>query len=224
MMSCDLDLLASIAGNDCKTAADALHRGADVSARFGVHRRTPLHLAAQQGKAELVHLLLAFNANVKSWDRDKNTPLHLAAEAGHKAVVKLLHEAGARIDDLNGAGETPLLLAAYEDRTSVIIYLTKYGANIHRDNNDNWTPLHAAAACRNPVIVRFLIAQGANPKRLTPYLQTVVQSLLTKKAARSVSPAAVAQPPSHSSQMPAGLPKLKNQALHRDGPPNGGKK
>ena len=54
---------------------------------------TPLHLAAEQGAAPLVALLLAHGADVNG--ASNMTPLMLAAERGHGAVVTLLLAHGA---------------------------------------------------------------------------------------------------------------------------------
>ena len=62
-----------------------------------------LHVAAQQGRAAVVDLLLRRGLDVNTRERGDNTyPIHWAAAAGHGAVVGQLIDAGA---DVVGAGD-----------------------------------------------------------------------------------------------------------------------
>jgi Ankyrin repeats (3 copies) len=65
-------------------------------------RQRALSLAAQQGHAEVVRLLLAAGEDPNRYNPEGNhphtTPLHQAVLGGHEAVVRLLVEHGARLD------------------------------------------------------------------------------------------------------------------------------
>ena len=52
--------------------------------------KTPLHLAAERGQAEIVEALLKNSANPKLTDANNQTPLLLAEENNHAAIVTLL--------------------------------------------------------------------------------------------------------------------------------------
>jgi ankyrin repeat protein len=54
----------------------------------------PLHLAAREGHADLVELLLAKGAETNVENNDGKTPMKVAAEKGHKDVIKLLRQHG----------------------------------------------------------------------------------------------------------------------------------
>jgi len=62
------------------------------SARFGL---TPLMVAAKEGRAEAVRLLLSARAHPQTQDEDGMRPLHFAAEAGCVETCKALLKAGA---------------------------------------------------------------------------------------------------------------------------------
>ena len=55
--------------------------------------RTPLHLAAAEGQAEVVRYLLAAGADPQPVDRWGGTPLSEAETNTHTPVVKLLRQA-----------------------------------------------------------------------------------------------------------------------------------
>ena len=54
--------------------------------------QAPLHLAAKQGKEEIVKFLIEKKADCCSSDDDGNTPLNLAAKGQHEGVVNILLE------------------------------------------------------------------------------------------------------------------------------------
>ena len=82
-----------------KTVADIksiIALGADV-ASGDYDRRTPLHIAAAEGKADMVEYLMRCGAGVHVKDRNGHSPLRCAAEAGFEGVVRLLVDCGAHL-------------------------------------------------------------------------------------------------------------------------------
>ena len=78
-----------------------MHAGAYVNARD--HRkRTPLHVAAEEGEKEVVKCLLSKKADTMIADLDGNTPVDLAAKKQHKEVVNILlkHAASSKKDNV----------------------------------------------------------------------------------------------------------------------------
>jgi ankyrin repeat protein len=71
-----------------------LDHGADVNA--GNDHSTPLHVAVQKGRVEVVHVLLEYGANVAAEDEDGKTASQFASEMGHEEITKLLLEHRAR--------------------------------------------------------------------------------------------------------------------------------
>ena len=63
-----------------------------------VDQHAALHFAAENGREEVVELLLSKGANVNVSDGFGRTPLHLAAAEGHLEVVKMLVKANAKRD------------------------------------------------------------------------------------------------------------------------------
>jgi ankyrin repeat protein len=101
---------------------------ADVEAR-----QRALSLAAQQGHADIVRLLLEAGENPDRYNLEGNhphtTPLHQAVLGDHQAVVRLFVERGARLDirDTIWRG-TPLGWAHHAGHEQMIVYLRSLGA------------------------------------------------------------------------------------------------
>jgi cytohesin len=75
-----------------------------------------LHLAAWNGHAEAVKLLLDCGAEVGARGFDEMTALHFAASKDHAVVCQLLLENGADREALNGVSRTPLQMAGQASR------------------------------------------------------------------------------------------------------------
>ena len=74
---------------------------------------TPLMLAAQTGKVDMVQLLLDYHASVTARTTvARNSVMHFAAKNGSEAVIKLLMERDASLlDSPNKNLDTPLMMA-----------------------------------------------------------------------------------------------------------------
>jgi hypothetical protein len=121
------DLVVAAARGELNNA-EAVLPGADAETR-----QRALAMAAQQGHAGIVRLLLDAGEDPDRFapvgGHSHATPLHQAALAGHEDVVRLLVERGAALgirDILYGG--TPLDWARYGKQTAVAKYLGDHGA------------------------------------------------------------------------------------------------
>jgi len=101
-------IVAAVRTGDHDRLAGLLDRHPDrLHLRSGPYEWSLLHVAAQEGHAEVVDLLLARGIDPDTRERgDNTTPMHWAAAAGHLSVVQRLAEAGG---DVVGAGDDHLL-------------------------------------------------------------------------------------------------------------------
>ncbi|KAF7530955.1 hypothetical protein G7054_g9349 [Neopestalotiopsis clavispora] len=129
----------------------------------GRKRRTALHLAAVQGRDDIVTCLLDSGADGRHQDEDYCTPLLLAASMGQTEVVDALlrtasnHEKETRNQD----GRTAASMAAYKGQSSSLKSLLDKGVDIETTDNDRWTPLSLAAGAGRSYIVELLLDRGA---------------------------------------------------------------
>jgi len=103
---------------------------APLARKYGALRLAPIHLAAEEGKNNMVACLLKHGADVNTPTEGANriTPLHFAAANGRTSVVETLIAAGADINMKDFAGKTPLTWAIESDRKDTAEMLREAGA------------------------------------------------------------------------------------------------
>lgn len=137
------------------------------------HGWTPLMLACQKERAEIVECLICdFNVNVNK-AVDLWTPLLLACAIKNEKsdstcdenvfkIVKLLIDRKAIVNVRNRMGETPLIFAAMNGHKSVVDLLLSKNAFIECCDNDRSTPLYYALQNGHAEVAKILIDGGAN--------------------------------------------------------------
>jgi len=119
------------AGNESETAR-LLAQGSDVNQRvgFGADSYTALHYAANDGRANMVALLLKNKATVDAPGRLQRTALWLASSNGHTDIVRMLLEAGADparkgyLQAIAGYDRTPLQVAQDKGYSEIVSLLS----------------------------------------------------------------------------------------------------
>lgn len=81
--------------------------------------RTPLHIAAVVGHAEIAQLLIHNGAHVNVQNNENSTPLHFAATFGHTETAHLLIRNGAYFDIRDRDKDTPYQLAQEQGLTDI---------------------------------------------------------------------------------------------------------
>lgn len=134
----------------------ALRSGANINRRH-INRgnKTMLHLACEDGKADIVDYLILNGANISFTDRAGLKPIHYAAAHGHIEVVKRLVRAGEDINAITTDGErySPLHIAAKNLQLPMVRWLVQHGANNLQLDELGSTPRQLLAETRYPEIL-----------------------------------------------------------------------
>ncbi len=97
-------------------------------------RRTPLQLAAEQGRMEIVRYLVEAGADVNATTPDRTgevTPLRFAITNGDIEMVQYLIDNGADVNKANNQGWTPLMTAVRHGYVDIIDVLLEAGADLN---------------------------------------------------------------------------------------------
>ena len=118
--------------DDTEIARLLVVAGAGVKAVTRVEALTPLMLAAANGNAALMDVLLKAGSDVNNAKTDGTTILMAAAGSGSAEAVKLLLDRGAAINATEAArGQTALMFAAALDRAEVVRILVARKADLN---------------------------------------------------------------------------------------------
>ncbi|OQR86355.1 hypothetical protein THRCLA_10554 [Thraustotheca clavata] len=118
----------------------------------------PIHIAAKNGFADIIELLLQSQANINattSTTDGKESALALAAECGHLDCVSMLLKHRSKVDITDKVRRTPLMYAVMNGHTSVARALINADADALVDfssNNDLYVNRNAADSSLNTVM------------------------------------------------------------------------
>jgi uncharacterized protein len=139
---------------------------------------TPLGLAVNLGKLEIVKLLLKAGASPNHGGID-NLPLHSAVAFERIDIVRTLIEAGASLNSSDLSGETPLMIAAYKNNLRLVKLLIESGASANIVNHDSGeTVLVMAAANGHQEVFEYLLPLTSCPQQQKYALIELSQGIL----------------------------------------------
>lgn len=143
---------------------------------------TPLELAAQYGRLQVVQMLIRAHPELllPFKQRDacaasptvQHSPLHLASRNGHKNVVEVLLAAGVNVNLLTASG-TALHEAALCGKDNVVRALLDTGADLDATDSEGRTALDLLE--QFPPHVTKGIVSVINSKFSVMYLRIIVQ-------------------------------------------------
>jgi lysophospholipase len=152
-------LCAAVYKGTLSTITEMKTFGADVAVG-DYDKRTPLHIAAAEGKLEMVEYLMKSGGSVHARDRNNHTPLRCAIDAGFVDVVRLLVDCGAHLQlSHTELGEEISGLARRGKKHQLHCYGVA-GADMETKNMSGGTALHSAVECNQLEIVAYLLEKA----------------------------------------------------------------
>ncbi|CAG9762790.1 unnamed protein product [Ceutorhynchus assimilis] len=149
---------------------------------------TQLHLAARDGKTEIVESIFVHGVKKDVRNNRGLTALHLAAQMGHSAIVNMLLENGFSVDGTQINQLTPLHYASSNhDDVHLIEILLKFDAEIERKNIFGRTALHLASQNGHSTVVNLLLKNGANVNARDNHGETPMHKSISKNKQEIVS-------------------------------------
>ncbi|RDW65098.1 hypothetical protein BP6252_10749 [Coleophoma cylindrospora] len=122
-----------------------------------------LFIAARQGNASIVSLLLCQGAEPDIYDESGASAVSVASSGGATEVVGMLLDAGADCESKDSNGRTPLMIAAANGHRGAVKRLLEADAQWNLEDNSGMSALSHAAAGGHEDIILELIKAGANP-------------------------------------------------------------
>ncbi len=163
----DSDFRELVKSADYATIEKAIKNGADVNFQPDwesdtVRSWTPLLSAISENRADIVQLLLKYNADPNAYFSRGIFPLMIAAEENNVEIIEILIKNGAIVDQADGEEKTALIYATREGNLSAMELLLKNGANINHQDVFDYTALHYAASSNSKDAYNLLLEKGAD--------------------------------------------------------------
>ncbi len=145
--------------------------GAFPDEKDNIYGFTPLMLAARQGKAAIVQLLITPSCDLNWCDIHGETALFDAVRNNKGDCVELLINAGANINFCDKGMRTPLLTGVLWNRRQMVIQLIHAGCNLNTKGRityftglsqyeQKFSPFEAAVWEANYIIAKILYITG----------------------------------------------------------------
>jgi len=123
----------------------------------------PLHMACQEGRINIVKLLIENGVNLDAKDDNGHgePALLRAVGAGHLRIVNYLIKRGCDVNERrNGGGDTPLHIACGWGHLKQAVVLLRAGADIDALDDEKRTPVYYAVTQGHIEIVDFMFKKG----------------------------------------------------------------
>ena len=129
----------------------------DINLQSGHREETVLHRVSENGRSEVIQILMDAGADPYIQDRYGTTALQRAAGSGHSEAVQILIDTGVNPDIKNKYGSTALHWAAARGHSEVVRILVNASTEPDIQNKHGQTALYLAAEYGRSETVQILI-------------------------------------------------------------------
>jgi uncharacterized protein len=155
------DILAQAAWHgNAELVTNLVKAGADINGKMGYC--TPLMIAAEGGKEDIVQVLLDFHASVNEVTNIGSSALIGACKWGQTKIVGMLLNAGASVNQLDCCGQDALIHASEKGNSEIVSMLLNAKASVNQMDFMQKNALIHGATIGNPEIVRILMDADAD--------------------------------------------------------------
>ena len=140
-----------------------LENGASVNAIGTECGKTPLLVAAEEGRSDMVQLLMLKGADTNAVDDHSWTPLYAAVQYGHVAAALNLMAGGADVNARCYPFRVSVIeLAVETGHMGILRAAIEHGADVNAVDSQRCTTLHSAAFQDKTEAINVLVEAGAN--------------------------------------------------------------
>jgi len=161
----ETELFASVEAGDFEKFKELLKKETkETIDQVDFYGYTALHAAAENGRKDMIPMLLDAGANINQATYDATfTSLHHALANGHFDCAQILVDRGADLNLLNEGGcfGTSLHYAVFKDNADFVKMLLSKGADVNIISGQGYSPLHQAVMGDQAGIVKILLDAGA---------------------------------------------------------------
>jgi hypothetical protein len=153
----------AVSKEDFDEVKDLVAKGANVNAKdknYG--NSTALHVAVENGNAEIAKFLLDMGAKINARDKNRRTPLMSIDGDTPPELVRMLLDHRAKVNAFDAERNTALIIAAQYENAETLRVLLDAGASLDAQNNEGKTALMLAAENDCYANVEALIEAGAD--------------------------------------------------------------
>lgn len=141
---------------DKKQLANDLRDNKNNINQLDKYLRSPLHLASEYNKPQVIDILLNNGADIESEVPGGLTSLHIATLSDATQAVSKLIDLKAKVNKQDDKGYTALHMASESGNLSIVQLLLDHNADVTILNQDEMTPLCVAIYHKNMEVAALL--------------------------------------------------------------------
>merc|ERR1719158_1673163 len=151
-----------------------IFRGVDINSVEESYQQTAIMFAAENGRTQVVQMLIENNASVDMRDSNQWSAMIFASFNGHTQVAQMLIKNSAGVDARDSCQRTALIYASRKGHTQVVQMLIENSASVDASDIHQETALIVACYDGRTQIAQVLIENSASVDAMDRYQRTAL--------------------------------------------------